>query len=403
MKALIKTKPGEGFELKDVAEPTIINSDDVKIRVLRASVCGTDVHIYEWNKWAEERIKTPQIGGHEFVGEVIEVGPEVKKLKKGDLVASETHIPCKVCYQCKTGKMHVCKDMEILGVDRDGVFAEYTVVPEVVLWKIDESIPLKFASVMEPLGNAIHTATATDLRGKIVLITGAGPIGAMAIEIAKVSGAAAIIVSEISEYRIEMAKEMGADLVINPAKTDIHAEIEKFTDGHGIDVLLEMSGNVKALNDGILALTNGGFASILGVYNDKEIPFLMNTAVFKNITIQTITGRKMFETWHIASQLLKYKKINLEKVVTHEFNLEDYDKAFDLMISGKSGKKSCYPGADERHDRDGEIQGGRESVAVRHYSYPACCPTIICQGIYPRKCLQPCGGGGYRTGNLLFR
>ncbi|MGM0640385.1 MAG: L-threonine 3-dehydrogenase [Thermotogota bacterium] len=338
MKALLKAKKTKGFELADVEEPKIINSDDVKIRVLRASVCGTDVHIYEWNEWAEDRIKPPQIGGHEFVGEVIEVGPEVKNLKKGDLVASETHIPCKVCYQCKTGKMHVCKDMEILGVDRDGVFAEYTVVPEIVLWKIDENIPLKYASVMEPLGNAIHTATATDLRGKIVLITGAGPIGAMAIEIARVSGAAAVIVSELSEYRIKMAKDMGADLVINPAETDIHAEIEKFTDGHGIDVLMEMSGSVKALNDGILSLTNGGFASILGVYNEKEIPFVMNASVFKNITIQTITGRKMFETWHIASQLLKYKKINLDRVVTHELDLEDYEKAFDLMISGKSGK-----------------------------------------------------------------
>jgi threonine 3-dehydrogenase len=234
--------------------------------------------------------------------------------------------------------MHVCKNLEILGVDRDGVFAEYTVVPEIVLWKIDKSIPLKYASVMEPLGNAIHTATATDLRGKIVLITGAGPIGVMAIEIARISGAAAIIVSEISEYRIKMAKEMGADLVINPSKEDFQREIEKFTDGHGIDFLMEMSGNVKALNDGIKALTNGGFASILGVYNDQEIPFVMNTAVFKNITIQAITGRKMFETWHIASQLLKYKKINLEKVVTHEFELKDYEKAFDLMISGKSGK-----------------------------------------------------------------
>jgi threonine 3-dehydrogenase len=338
MKALLKAKPGKGFELTEVEEPKIIKSDDVKIRVLRASVCGTDVHIYEWNKWAEERIKTPQIGGHEFVGEVVEVGPEVKNLKKGDLVASETHIPCKVCYQCRTGKMHVCKNLEILGVDRDGVFAEYTVVPEIVLWKIDKSIPLKYASVMEPLGNAIHTATATDLRGKIVLITGAGPIGVMAIEIARISGAAAIIVSEISEYRIKMAKEMGADLVINPSKEDFQREIEKFTDGHGIDFLTEMSGNVKALNDGIKALTNGGFASILGVYNDQEIPFVMNTAVFKNITIQAITGRKMFETWHIASQLLKYKKINLEKVVTHEFELKDYEKAFDLMISGKSGK-----------------------------------------------------------------
>ncbi|PWJ96295.1 L-threonine 3-dehydrogenase [Oceanotoga teriensis] len=338
MKALLKKEPGKGFTLENVEEPVIKNSDDVKIKILRTSICGTDVHIYEWNKWAEERIKTPQIGGHEFVGEVIEIGDNVKGLVPGDIVASETHIPCKVCYQCKTGNMHVCKDMQILGVDRDGVFAEYAVVPEIVLWKLDESIPLKYASVMEPLGNAIHTATATDLRAKHVLITGAGPIGAMAIQVAKASGAATIIVSEVSEYRINMAKEVGADLVINPSKENLYEKVMEFTGNHGADVLLEMSGNVTALNDGIKSVRNAGFVSILGVYNEEKIPFVMNTAVFKNLTIQAITGRKMFETWHIATQWLKYNRINIDKIVTHEIKMEDFEKGFELMMSGKSGK-----------------------------------------------------------------
>lgn len=338
MKALIKEKKEIGLTLTTVKEPEIINSDDVKIKVLRASVCGTDIHIWNWDEWSQNRIKTPQIGGHEFVGEVLEVGREVKGVKPGDLVACETHIPCKVCYQCKTGNMHVCNDMEILGVDRDGVFAEYVVVPEIVLWKVDPSIPLKYASVMEPLGNAVYTTSVVDLRAKHVLITGCGPIGAMAVEIAKISGAATVIVSEVSEYRIDMAKKLGADLVINPAKENLKEKIMEFTNGHGADVLIEMSGNVNALNEGMNAVRNCGFISILSVYKEKNIPFEMNTAVFKNLTIQTITGRKMFETWHTATQWLKYNKINIEKVITHEFPLEEYEKAFELMKSGQSGK-----------------------------------------------------------------
>lgn len=338
MRALVKTESGKGLFLKDVQEPNVKKVDEVKIKVLRASVCGTDLHIWNWDEWSKSRIKTPQISGHEFVGEVVEIGEQVKGVNIGDLVACETHIPCKVCYQCKTGNMHVCENMEILGVDRDGVFAEYVVVPEIVLWKLDKSIPLKYASVMEPLGNAVYTASVTDLRAKNVLITGCGPIGAMSIEVAKVSGASLIIVSEVSEYRIKMAKELGADYVINPLRENLVEKIKSITDNHGIDVLLEMSGNVGALNEGINSMRNCGFVSILGVYKDKQINFEMNTAVFKNLTIQTITGRKMFETWHTTTQWLKYKKINIDKVITHEFDLTEYEKAFDLMNSGNSGK-----------------------------------------------------------------
>jgi len=338
LKALVKKFPQKSFVLEDVAEPVIKNDDDVKIRVLKASVCGTDLHIWRWDEWSQKKIKTPQIGGHEFVGEVIETGKGVKGIKKGDIVVSETHIPCGVCYQCKTGNMHVCQDMKILGVDRDGVFAEYVVVPEVVLWKLDPKIPLKYASVMEPLGNAIFTASYADMRGMNVLITGAGPIGAMAVLVAKLSGAASIIVSEVSDYRIEMVKKLGADFIINPAKENLIEKVREYTDGHMIDVMLEMSGNVKALNDGLKSMTNCGTICILGVYKDNEIPFEMNTAVFKNIKVQTVTGRKMFITWHIATQWLKYNKINLEEIVTHEMDLEDFEKAFELMDSGKSGK-----------------------------------------------------------------
>ncbi|KLO23910.1 MULTISPECIES: L-threonine 3-dehydrogenase [unclassified Marinitoga] len=338
MKAIIKKEPGKGFVLDEVEIPKIKNPDDVKIKVLNASICGTDLHIWKWDEWSQERIKTPQIDGHEFVGEVVEVGSMVKGVKPGDIVAAETHIPCGVCKQCKTGNMHVCKNMKILGVDRDGVFAEYVVVPEIVLWKLDPSIPKEFASVMEPLGNAIHTVTSVDLRGKSVLITGAGPIGAIAIQIAKISGAATVIVSEISEYRINMAKEMGADYIINPLEKDLVKEVMNLTNNDGVDVLLEMSGNPDALNKGIESLTNAGEVAILGVFPTNPVPFVMNTAVFKGIKIHCITGRKMFETWQIASEWLRTKRVDLSKLITHILPMEDFEKGFELMNSKKSGK-----------------------------------------------------------------
>ncbi|PNS00205.1 L-threonine 3-dehydrogenase [Petrotoga mexicana DSM 14811] len=339
MKAIVKSKPGKGLSLVEVEEPILQSPHDVKIKILKVSICGTDVHIYEWNDWAKDRIKHfPQIDGHEFVGRVIEVGNEVKNVKSGDLVVSDSHIPCGYCYQCRTGNMHVCQNLEILGVDRDGVFSEYTVLPDKVLIKIDEGIPLKYASVMEPLGNAIFTTTAADLRGKVVLIAGAGPIGAMAIEIAKLSGAAYIVVSEPSDYRINMAKSLGADLVINPKEKSVVEEVLKITSGLGADVFLEMSGNENALNEGIKSLKSTGVASILGVYPESKVKFEMNTAVFKNLTIHTITGRKMFETWYMALNWLKYRKLDLSKVVTHEFDFENFEEAFELMASGKSGK-----------------------------------------------------------------
>ena len=234
--------------------------------------------------------------------------------------------------------MHVCQNLKILGVDTNGVFSEFIVLPDVVLLKIDESIPLEYASVMEPLGNAIFTTTAADLRGSVVLIAGAGPIGLMALAVSKISGASFIVVSEISEYRSKMAKDVGADLVINPLKTSVVEKMMELTNGLGADVFLEMSGNESALNDGILSLKNTGIASILGVFSEDKINFEMNAAVFKNITIHTITGRKMFDTWYLASSWLKYKKLDLSKIVTHNFHLYDFEKAFELMESGESGK-----------------------------------------------------------------
>lgn len=338
MRALVKKEPKSGaIVLEEVPEPADPGPREVIVRVKRVSICGSDVHIYEWNKWAASRIQTPRIIGHEFTGEVVKIGSNVRLVKEGDIVVAESHIPCMTCYQCRIGKMHVCRNTKIIGVDTDGAFADYVKLPEVVLWKIDPSIPAEYASVMEPLGNAIHTASVANLSGRSVLITGVGPIGAMAIAVTKASGSAPIIAAEIKPYRIEMAKKIGADYVINPAEQDLVQEVMKITDGNGVDVLLEMSGNPKALADGMKAVTNGGKVSVLGVY-DGNIEFDMNLAVFKALTVYGITGREMFKTWHIATQMLKYKQLDLSSVVTHVLDFEEWEEGMKMMQNGDCGK-----------------------------------------------------------------
>ena len=338
MIAIVKERPAPGLTLKRVPVPRELGPHDVLVKVKRASICGTDVHIYNWDAWSQERIRPPQIDGHEFTGEVVSIGGDVSSVKVGDSVVSETHIPCQKCLQCRTGKMHICKNMQILGVHRDGVFAEYVRVPEVVLWKVDPSIPLEYASIMEPFGNAIHTALVTDLTGKNVLITGAGPIGAMAVAVAKVSGAAQVIVSEIKEFRKELARKMGADVIIDPTKEDLTKKVKAMTEDNGADVLLEMSGNTTAFKQGLDSLTNGAVVSLLGVF-PGELSFDINDLfTFKGLTMYGITGRKMFETWQVATQLLKNKRIDLSPVVTHVLPAEKFEEGFDVMIRGVSGK-----------------------------------------------------------------
>nr|WP_211250200.1 L-threonine 3-dehydrogenase [Mesoaciditoga lauensis] len=338
MRAIIKEKPGRGATLVTKDVPKDLGPHDVLVKVYAASICGTDLHIYLWNKWAQEHIKPPQTMGHEFSGEVVAVGRDVSMVKIGDFVSSETHIPCGKCKQCRTGNMHVCQHLQILGVDRDGAFADYIKVPEIVLWKNDPSIPHIWASVQEPLGNAVHTIFTEDVTGKNVLVTGAGPIGLLAIEVLRTAGAAKIIVSEINEYRKNLAKEIGADVVIDPTKEDVVKRVKAETNGDGADVLIEMSGNERALNDGLAALTPAGRASLLGVYNSDVKINLNDLVIFKAIRIYGITGRKMFDTWYKVGDLLKNKKLDLSKVITHTFDFEDYEKGFKLMEEGKCGK-----------------------------------------------------------------
>lgn len=337
MKAVVKTKAAPGGELIQVPIPQI-GPRDVLVKVLATSICGTDYHIYEWNQWAQQTIKTPQIMGHELAGEVVKVGEQVTSLKVGDYISAETHIPCGHCYQCKTDRMHICQDMRIFGVHQDGVFAEYARVPEVVAWKNDPSIPRELAPIQEPLGNAIDTILTEEIVGKTVFMPGVGPLGQLGILVAKASGVGRLIVSDISPYRLERAKELGADLVIDASKEDVVKTILEETRGNGVDVVAEMSGSPIALKQSLQVLTLGGRISLLGLFNKPVEVDLTNDVIFRGITMYGITGRKMFKTWYKSAGLIQSKADDFRKVVTHILPLEQWEEGMKLMESGNCGK-----------------------------------------------------------------
>ena len=336
MRAVCKMEPGLGFEWIDAPIPKP-KMGEVLVKVHTTAICGTDVHIYKWDPWAQSRLKLPRIFGHEFCGEVVELGEGVSKTKVGQFVSVECHYTCGKCYFCRTGQGHICQELEIAGVDRDGCYAEYVTDPQDNLWTWDIDISPAVAAIQDPFGNAIHTTLATDLVGKTVFIIGIGPIGMCAIKIAKAAGAARIIASDVSEYRLNLAKELGADLVINVTKQNTVDEIMKFTNGKGIDVMIEMSGNAKGIQDGFEVLRRGGFVSMLGIPSKPVELDIANAIVFKGATVQGINGRRMFDTWYKAQDLLR-GGLDINPVITHRFPFADIKKGFDLMVSGECGK-----------------------------------------------------------------
>jgi len=343
MKAVVKTKPAPGAEIIEIDAPNP-RSDEVLVKVLATSICGTDLHIFEWNEWAKNRIKNfPQVMGHELCGEIVELGQNVKNLKKGAIISAETHIACGHCFLCHTGNAHICLNGSIFGVDINGVFAEYAVVPANNAWVLDEKIPQDYASVMEPLGNAVHTVLAGDITGQSVLVTGCGPIGLMSIAVARICGATQIFATEINDYRIELARRVGADYVLNPKTDDIVNHIRKETNGLGVDVVLEMSGNPTAIRQAFQALRPGGRYSILGIPDKPMEIDLGKDIVFKYATVQGINGRLMFSTWHKTSRFLSSGRLNLEPIITHRLPLVEYEKGMELMKTGNCGKILLYP------------------------------------------------------------
>lgn len=342
MKAIVKHERGKGAQLQTVDIPQI-NDNEVLIQVKATSICGTDVHIYTWDEWSQSRVNPPYVFGHEFAGVVVEKGKNVTNLEVGDHVSAETHIVCNQCPQCLTGKFHICENTKIIGVDTDGCFAEYVALPSQNIWKNPESLSFDVASVQEPMGNAVHTVLAGDVAGKTVAIIGCGPIGIMAVGVAKAAGASQVIALDLNDYRLNLAKEMGATTVVNSRNEDPLQVVNELTNGHGVDVVCEMSGHPIAMNQGFKMVTNGGRVSILSLpVRPVEID-ITNDIVFKGITVQGITGRKMFETWRQVSGLLQSGQVDVEPMITHHFPLEDFEKGFELMIEGKCGKVVLHP------------------------------------------------------------
>lgn len=342
MKCIMKKHKAKGLTLSEAAIPKI-SKNEVLIKIKAASICGSDYHIYKWDGWSEERVKVPVIIGHEFAGEVVEVGADVKRIKIGDYVSAESHIPCGYCKHCRIGYMHVCENLKIIGVDRDGCFAEYIALPEINIWVNGKDLPLELASIQEPFGNAVDTVLAEDVHTKSVAVLGCGPIGLMAIAIAKASGASMVIATEIMPYRINLAKKMGADIVLNPKECNVVEEVLKLTNGEGVDVSLEMSGAQESLDLAFKILTFGGRVSLLGIPSKPITLDINNYIIFKGARVYGIIGRKMFSTWYKISAFLEKKLVNLLPLITHKFPLENYETAMELIAKGESGKIILYP------------------------------------------------------------
>ncbi len=337
MKALVKTKRAPGFDLLDTPVPQP-GAGEVLIRVRYASICGSDVHLYQWAPWMAEHLKEiPRIVGHETAGEVVAVGDGVTEVQPGDFVAVETHLVCGTCYQCRTGRMHVCRNLKILGFDADGSFAEFVKVPARNCWKVPPSIPREWVSLMEPMGNAVDTVLAEPISGLRIAILGCGPIGLMGIAIAKACGAAWVLASEPDPFRRELAKRMGADLVVNPSEQDLIQVVRSETDGDGVDAVAEMSGNPNAFLQALEIVTPGGWVALLGLFN-QPVTFNPSDTIMKAIRIHTVTGRRLFSTWEIVTRLLTSGKVDLEPLITHQLPLERYDEAFQALIQRQAIK-----------------------------------------------------------------
>lgn len=337
MRTYCKVEAKRGGAFVDKPIPSCAD-DEVLIQVVATSICGTDVHIYEWNDWAKSRIPVPQTMGHEFVGKVVGVGKFVSGYSIGETVVAETHIVCNTCEFCVNNKKHICENTKVLGVDTDGAFAEFIAIPVQNAIKVNPRIAPEFLSILEPLGNAVHTVMSTDVAGKTVAIVGCGPIGLMAIDVARANHAKTIIAIEVNDYRLKLAKELNADYVINPLKENVKERIMELTNGKGVDVVCEMSGKESAIVDAFSYIKAGGYFAMLGVPSGTITINVANDIVFKGITIQGITGRRMFETWDQVKMLLDANALHLDKIVTHRLPFDQLEEGMALMESGNCGK-----------------------------------------------------------------
>jgi threonine 3-dehydrogenase len=348
MRALRKVRPGPGAELIEIPVPKP-GAGEVLIKVEAASICGTDLHIYRWDPWAAGRIASlPMTFGHEIAGTIVAVGPEAHHLEPGRFVSAEGHVFCGFCPPCRSGRAHICERLRILGVDFDGGFADYLVLPERNAWEVDPRISPDVASVHDPFGNAVHTifvdGTAGEVVTGVVVVVGCGPIGLFAVGIARAVGARLVVGIEPNEFRQELAKKMGADLVVDPTREDPVRAVLQATDGHGAEVVLEMSGVPKAIDQATRMLARGGRMSLLGLPTEPVALDLTDQVIFKEARLFGVTGRELFRTWQQTTTLLATGMVDVTPVITHRFPLPDFEEAFEAMTSGRSGKVILLPG-----------------------------------------------------------
>ena len=345
MRALVKESAGPGIVLRDVPVPTCGPSDAL-IKVHHAGVCGTDLHIWEWDNWASNRLKPPLVIGHEFAGELTELGPEADQdlLAIGDLVTAEGHVVCGHCLQCRLGAGHLCRRTQIIGVDRDGAFAEYIVIPASNVIRLD-GIPTEVGAIMDPLGNAVHTVLEAEVPGSTVLVLGCGPIGCFAVGVARAAGASLVIASDYNARRLELARAMGAQVTLNPGSDDVVARVRELTGGDGVDLVCEMSGHPSGHAQAFAAARMGGRINFLGTPSrTTEVDFARDI-IFKGLTVYGVTGRKMYQTWHQMRRFLRAGQLNPKPVITHRFPLDCISEAIQVIKDGQAGKVILEIGA----------------------------------------------------------
>jgi len=335
MKALVKSKNEVGLWIDDVPEPTI-GINDVLIKVLKTGICGTDVHIWKWDAWARKTIPVPMVVGHEFVGEIVEVGSNVNDFHPGQIVSGEGHVVCGRCRNCLAGRRHLCADTEGVGVNRAGAFAEYISLPMTNVWVHHDDIDQEVASIFDPFGNAVHTALSFPVLGEDVLVTGAGPIGILGAAVAKHAGARYVVITDVNPWRLELARKMGVTLAVNPMEQSL-AEVQKQLGmQEGFDVGLEMSGNASAFQDMLANMAHGGKIALLGI-PPEPIAIDWNTVIFNMLTIKGIYGREMYETWYKMTVMLQ-GGLDIRPIITHRYHFTEFEEAFAVMLSGESGK-----------------------------------------------------------------
>ncbi len=342
MKAVRKAAPGPGFEMEDIPVPEV-GPGEVLIKVEAASLCGTDIHIWKWDEWSAQRVTPPLTVGHEFAGAVVEVGERVEHVAVGDYVSAESHVTCGMCFQCRTGQAHMCPRTEILGVDRDGAFAEYVALPEKVIWQNDrEKMPPEIATLQEPFGNAVFAALAHDLAGQSVAVLGCGPIGLFSIGIARASGASRVLAVDLNALRLSLASTMGADAVLNAAEVGegdaVAGWLAEANDGFGVDVVLEMSGAASAVDAALKGVRNGGRVTLFGIPSKPVTIDVAESMIFKNLTVLALNGRRIFDTWYRTRWILESGLVDVRPLITKEMPLDDFHKALELLASGQASK-----------------------------------------------------------------